>query len=88
MKLEGCPSLAKVYGIFQGSYQQSGIVPPAVNYFTIVTPVLQKNITLFMGRAHLSRIKAQESIKNNTSRSNEVVQFSPTCISLHTERLY
>jgi len=80
VKLEGCPLLSNypVYGIFQGGYQQSGMVLPVVNYFTIVTPALQKNITLFMGRANLFSREAKESIKNNTSRGDEVVQLSPT----------
>jgi len=84
VKLEGCPRLSKypVHGIFQGGCQSSGMVLPAVNYFTIVTPALQKNITLSMGRAHIFRIETQESIKNNTSPGNEVVQLSPTYIFL------
>jgi len=87
VKLESCPLLSKnpAHGVFQGGYQSSGMALPAANYFAIVTPALQRNITLSMGRAHAFRIEAQESIKNNTSRGDEVVQLSPTYISLHTK---
>ena len=61
---------------------------PAANYFIIVTLALQKNITISMGRAHLFRIEAQESIKDNTFRGDEVVQLSPTYTSLHTKYPY
>jgi len=53
-----------VHGVLQGGYQWSGMVLPAANYFTIVTPALQKNIILSMGRAHFFLMKAKESIKN------------------------
>ena len=86
-RLESYLPLSKypAHGVLQGGYQQSGMALLAVNCFTIVTPALQKNITLSMGRAHLFRIEAQESIKDNTFRGDEVVQLSPTYISLHTK---
>jgi len=58
--------VATSQGVFQGGYQSSGMVLPAANYFTIVTPALQKNNILSMGRAHLFHIEAQESIKDKT----------------------
>jgi len=86
-RLESYLPLSKypAHGVLQGGYQSSGMVLPAANYFIIVTPALQKNITLSMGRAHLFRIEAQESIQDNTFRGDEVVQLSPTYISLHTK---
>jgi len=81
------PTIEK--GVLQGGYQSSGImVLPTANYFTIVTPALQKNIIFSMGKTHFFRIKVQESIKNDTSRGSEVVQLSPIYIPLHTKSPY